>query len=81
MPAGCNTSLVNATASVRCGPGVSFEGTHMTRTRIIFLLGLAVLLLTLALPAVARTADSANGWTWDENSPVAPAPDGWTWDD
>ena len=53
----------------------------MTRTRIIFLLGLVVLVLTLALPAVARAADSANGWTWDENSPTAPAPDGWTWDD
>jgi hypothetical protein len=53
----------------------------MTRTRIIFLLSLAILALTLALPAVARADDSTSGWTWDESSVPAPAPDGWTWDE
>jgi hypothetical protein len=64
----------------------------MTRMRIIFVLGLAVLALTLALPAVARADDSSSsaptaltagpspdGWTWDESA--APSPDGWTWDE
>ena len=69
--------------SARCGPGVGFEGTHMKRTRIIFLLGLVVLVLALALPAVARADESTDGWTWDGSVATStdPAPDGWTWDE
>lgn len=52
----------------------------MTRMRNILLLGLTVLVLSLAAPAVARADDSTNGWTWDGDSASAPLPDGWTWD-
>ena len=48
----------------------------MKRTRITFLLGLLVLALALALPAIAPA-----GWTWDGSDATQPTPDGWTWDD
>ena len=55
----------------------------MKRTRLIFLIGLVTLVLTLALPGVARADASTDGWTWDDGAPAAidPAPDGWTWDE
>ena len=64
----------------------------MKRSRI-FLLVLMVVLMTLALPAIARADGSADdaaavttqvtagGFTWDESvTATDPAPDGFTWD-
>jgi hypothetical protein len=55
----------------------------MKRTHITFLLGLVVLVLAFALPAVARADGSTDGWTWDGSVATStdPAPDGWTWDE
>ena len=54
----------------------------MKRTRIVVVLTFVVLMLSLALPALARADSSADGWTWDGSvaSSPDPAPDGWTWD-
>jgi hypothetical protein len=54
------------------------------------LFGTAALVVALAAPGVARADESADGWTWTDNSAsvdgwswdgenIAPAPDGWTW--
>lgn len=54
----------------------------MNRLRIIFFVGLAVLVVAFALPSVARADGTSDGWTWEDAVATSPqpAPDGWTWD-